>query len=656
MRIAFIVIGNSRRSNYLNGYNLRYGGGGGSGTDTSSVLVAEYLAKQGHEVVFVTDKMDSHLSINYEDYTPGKDYYGVKYTNIEFEGIEDKEFDILVSMLWFEDYENLPIKVTKSFIYWSHMQWVYGTDRFINYAKKCNVPIGLVHISEWEKEMNGYVFPHIKNRHSDSAVVTIPNPVFDEIITEVKNQNIVKKPGKFIFHASWARGGNVSVEAVRKLDIPDKEFHAFDYLMVIHDHEDSFFRMHNGVDKKTLFTHLAESEYFVYPLYTPYEDVHKDTFSCVVAEAIALGVIVVTYPLGALPENFKDYCVWLDPPEGADFEKMQKEPLSKDLERMFTCTENIVDKINYLEANPEIKQRFKNSGQDYILENFNSNKVGEMWVSFIDNLIEIKSKMGPAVNEEEEQIRKNEEEEYKKQKYEVEPIEYEVKNYNGDESAFFYVFRHCYIGYEIKAGKVWEPHLHKIFEQYINKESVVVEGGSHVGSHSVKLSKLCKELICFEPLKQSNSLLRKNLIRNNCNNVTVYNSGLSDKLSKTTFAWMPYGNVGASGLNDNPMGIPGGGAPNLEETEMYEVDLNNIDSLNLEKLDFIKLDVEGYEPRVINGAMNTIIKSRPVISLECWSDHYGGSDIEYTKSQFKMLLDIGYNIQQIGHSDWLFLP
>ena len=31
MRIAFLVIGNSRRSNYLNGYNLRYGGGGGSG-------------------------------------------------------------------------------------------------------------------------------------------------------------------------------------------------------------------------------------------------------------------------------------------------------------------------------------------------------------------------------------------------------------------------------------------------------------------------------------------------------------------------------------------------------------------------------------------------------------------------------------------------
>ena len=67
MRIAFIVIGNSRRSNYLNGYNLRYGNGGGSGTDTSSVLIAEHLAKAGHEVVFATDKLEPELHNSYKN-------------------------------------------------------------------------------------------------------------------------------------------------------------------------------------------------------------------------------------------------------------------------------------------------------------------------------------------------------------------------------------------------------------------------------------------------------------------------------------------------------------------------------------------------------------------------------------------------------------
>ncbi len=139
MRIAVIVIGNSRRSNYLNGQTFRYGNAGGSGTDGSSILVSEYLAKQGHEVVFVTDKLEPQLESQYKskgiEYIPGKEYYGVKYTNIEFEGIENKEFDILISMLWFHDYKSLPIKVTKSVIYWSHMQWIYGIEELTNYVK-----------------------------------------------------------------------------------------------------------------------------------------------------------------------------------------------------------------------------------------------------------------------------------------------------------------------------------------------------------------------------------------------------------------------------------------------------------------------------------------------------------------------------------------
>lgn len=412
MRIAFIVIGNSRRSNYLNGYNLRYGGGGGSGTDTSTVLVAEYLAKQGHEVVYAADKIEESLATKYEQegkkYIPGEKFYGVKYTNKEFEGIDNKEFDVLISMLWFQEYNELPITVTKSLIYWSHMQWVYGTSDFVEYAKKHNLTLGLVHISKWEETMNASTFPFIESMLPNAKKALIPNPVFDEIINEVRAKNIVKQKGKFIFHASWPRGGNVAAEAIRELDIPHKELHAFDYLMVIHQHEDNFFRNHSGVDKRTLFEHLAESEYFVYPLYTPYQDVHKDTFSCVVAEAIALGVTVVTYPLGALPENFKDYCIWLDPPEGVDFSQMQKEALSKDLEGKFTCTYNIVAKINYLENNPDLKEKYRIEGQNYILENFNIEKVGKMWVNFIDELVSTQPEANTAMNAIEPENKSNE--------------------------------------------------------------------------------------------------------------------------------------------------------------------------------------------------------------------------------------------------------
>ncbi|MBM4225292.1 MAG: hypothetical protein FJ167_11020, partial [Gammaproteobacteria bacterium] len=157
MRIVFTVIGNSRRSNYLNGDTLRYQGGGGSGTDTSSIVVAEYLASQGHEVVFVTEELEPKLEEIYKslgrDNTPGKKVRGVIYTNLNFDGVENKEFDILINSLWFSKYKELPITVTKALIYWNHMQWIYGIQEMIDYSKENNLKLGFVNISEWEKKM-----------------------------------------------------------------------------------------------------------------------------------------------------------------------------------------------------------------------------------------------------------------------------------------------------------------------------------------------------------------------------------------------------------------------------------------------------------------------------------------------------------------------
>jgi hypothetical protein len=66
---------------------------------------------------------------------------------------------------------------------------------------------------------------------------------------------------------------------------------------------------------------------------------------------------------------------------------MQSEPLSKDLDGKFTCTSNIVEKIKWLEANPQFKEEIRRKGKDYIFGRFNSNKVGTMWADFISELI-----------------------------------------------------------------------------------------------------------------------------------------------------------------------------------------------------------------------------------------------------------------------------
>lgn len=102
-------------------------------------------------------------------------------------------------MLWFTGYNTLPIQVTKSIIYWSHMQWIYGIDELINFAESNNLSVGVVNVSDWQKRISQGVVDHLKNRHQRTIQMTIPNPVFDEILNEVKLENLQKKKGKFIF-------------------------------------------------------------------------------------------------------------------------------------------------------------------------------------------------------------------------------------------------------------------------------------------------------------------------------------------------------------------------------------------------------------------------------------------------------------------------
>ena len=39
-----------------------------------------------------------------------------------------------------------------------------------------------------------------------------------------------------------------------------------------------------------------------------------------------------------------------------------------------------------LETNPELKNKIKTQGKNFILEKFNTKKIGEMWCDFIENL------------------------------------------------------------------------------------------------------------------------------------------------------------------------------------------------------------------------------------------------------------------------------
>ena len=232
---------------------------------------------------------------------------------------------------------------------------------------------------------------------------------------------------------------------------------------------------------------------------------------------------------------------------------------------------------------------------------------------------------------------------------------YTVDNYDNQQSIKFLTYppNKCIISELISKNQVWEPHMHRIFEKYINKESIVIEGGCHIGTHTLKLALLGKQVLSFEPLHKSNEILYNNIKINNIDNVTLYSEGLSNVPGEAYFETIQINNPGAAGLSNNPMG-----KPNMynKYCGKYPVKLITIDSLELNKLDFIKLDVEGYEINVIEGAINTIKRCKPIITLESWKNHFGEVCLQHTKNTFKILFDNGYSMQHIAGPDFLFLP
>lgn len=237
-------------------------------------------------------------------------------------------------------------------------------------------------------------------------------------------------------------------------------------------------------------------------------------------------------------------------------------------------------------------------------------------------------------------------------KYKVEDDFFFLENYHKEQPAKFKLYSQCAICDIIRRGEKWEPHLHVVFEKYLDENSVVIEGGCHIGTHSVKLSKLSKRVLCFEPLPPSYNLLVENLRINGCDNVDAHPKGLAERKSFGRFSWITTSNAGASGLCENPMGEMHCRVP---DDENFDVELISIDDMNLDQLDFIKLDVEGYESKVIKGAIETINRFKPTILLECWVDHTGKASVEHTEKTFKFLLNMNYSLERISHADWLFV-
>lgn len=175
----------------------------------------------------------------------------------------------------------------------------------------------------------------------------------------------------------------------------------------------------------------------------------------------------------------------------------------------------------------------------------------------------------------------------------------------------------------------------------------IVDVGMNVANNTMEYATWAQTVHGFEPTPSTFELAKANVELNqhvelqgryyNAHKlITEHDTNHADgwyKLANKTFASLSMtasihthniglGNVpGMMQMEDHPNNV-GHNCILTEERkektkyEVYDVEVRTLDSYNFENVDAIKIDCEGYEYPILQGALQTIARCRPVVQLE----------------------------------------
>lgn len=134
------------------------------------------------------------------------------------------------------------------------------------------------------------------------------------------------------------------------------------------------------------------------------------------------------------------------------------------------------------------------------------------------------------------------------------------------------------------------------------KDTIIVDIGSNIGNHSLYLAAHGFDVYAFEANQELCNILKISIELNGFKKLKLYEFGLSDKKEMAVLD------------NLNPENL---GGQSLKIKDFGNIVLYPLDDIKFEKdVSVLKIDVEGMETKVLNGAINTIKKYRPILYIE----------------------------------------
>jgi FkbM family methyltransferase len=164
--------------------------------------------------------------------------------------------------------------------------------------------------------------------------------------------------------------------------------------------------------------------------------------------------------------------------------------------------------------------------------------------------------------------------------------------------------------------------------KYCRKTAVALQAGGNVGIWPLRLSKFFSVVHTFEAVTHIYHALQANV--RGVPGIIAHNKLLT-----------------APGVESVPFSIRSGGISRVDmQAPTRATNVVTIDSLNLPCCDALFLDVEGHEAEALAGAAQTILKFRPVITVEVW---------EANRDAYMALFDkLDYDRVAKSHGDFIF--
>jgi len=172
---------------------------------------------------------------------------------------------------------------------------------------------------------------------------------------------------------------------------------------------------------------------------------------------------------------------------------------------------------------------------------------------------------------------------------------------------------------------------------------MVVEVGANMGIHTIPLAQSLaaqsRQVLAFEPQRVIFQQLCANLALNGLTNVNALPYACGAEAGVVTFGEPNYRQLGNFG------GISMQAPEHASEALVPCVRVDDV--VNTEHVGLLKVDVEGFELKVVQGAVSTVQRCRPLLYVE-------NDRRDHSRELIEWIWAAGYNLW--WHQPWLFNP